>query len=177
MKSPLFTIYDFSWTATGVVMFITYIGMLVHIRRGNKNTWLTMMCVLLMVNNVGGIILGIGLYNLTVLQHKEVKYVLMMVFGAGLDYTGFCVAHYLLAVKYGRMAKNVPELLAGRPEPPPTRCQTISYWILLFLNSIVGFWDGAMIIIFRMRVVIHGQPPLPWISWSYNAAQQTINLL
>jgi hypothetical protein len=116
MKAPLFTVYDWSWILPSIFLLILYTVMIWHIRNGNKNTWLVMMCVLLMVNNAGGIFVGFGLYELTVLKNIERLYVWCMGIGVSLDYSAFCVAHYLLAVKYSRMAKNVPELLAGRPE-------------------------------------------------------------
>jgi hypothetical protein len=171
----LVTAYDFSWIVTGVPMAIMYIILIVHIQRGNKNTWLTIVCSLLLLSNIGAVMTGYSLYKLLVLKDVTVGLVWMLGIGVGFDYGCFSIAHYLLAVEYRRMATNVPLLLEGKPEKPVTSCERFTYWTLLILNVLAGFFTGLLLYIFRMQTLIYGMTkPDAWVSNFFNIAQESV---
>jgi hypothetical protein len=76
-----------------------------------------MVVVILMVDNIGAVLVGPATYKVTIEKSSEPVYTLMLSVGLFLYYGGFSLAHYLLSVKYSRMASNVPVILEGKPEP------------------------------------------------------------
>jgi hypothetical protein len=142
MSELLTILYQSSWSILGLILLVVYTFMIVHIRRGNKNTWLTMMCVILMANNIGGVIVGLSSYELRIKRSSLPLYPVLLGVGLALDYGGFSISHYLLSVKYSRMAKNVPMLLEGKPEPQPTKFEIIKHRVMVLLNTIAGPLNG-----------------------------------
>lgn len=43
--------------------------------------------------------------------------------GIFLEYSQFGTSHYLLAVKYQKMARNIPQVLEGKEEHIPSKCE------------------------------------------------------
>lgn len=112
----LVALYDLSWIVPGVPMVILYLILIVHIQRGNKNTWLTVVSSLLLITNLGACAVGYGLYKVMILGDNTRGLVWMIGVGCGADFLTFSVAHWMLAHKYNQMATNVPLLLEGKPE-------------------------------------------------------------
>ena len=104
----------------GCVLFVVYTVLLYHVRTGNKNKWITFMVLLLMTSSVGMVMIGWGGYHLNVMHDGTMCNVLFLGIGLALDQMPFCVAHYLMAVKYSNLARVVPDVLSGRPEQPLT---------------------------------------------------------
>jgi len=59
----LLDFYCLSWVFAGTVMATSFIILLVHVRRGNKNKWLTMVVSQLICSNIGSVLVGYGLYG------------------------------------------------------------------------------------------------------------------
>lgn len=127
-------IYDFSWIIPSGILVILWIIMLVHIRKGNQNKWLFAVVFMLMIGALGSMIEGWTLYELTVLHEVQISHIYWLGIGVALTYGMFSITHFLLAVKYRKMATNVPRLLTGLPEKKETVCDAVVYWLLLSLN-------------------------------------------
>jgi hypothetical protein len=69
--------------------------------------------------------------------------------GKMLDYGAFSTAHYMLANKYKSMACNVPRLLTGEDPLERTACESVTTYLLVFLNAAAGIWGGVNFIVFR----------------------------
>jgi hypothetical protein len=126
--------YDFSWMVPSAIMIILWLIMLVHIFKGNRNKWLFTVVVMLIFGAVGSVLEGWTLYELTVRHVLNTALCYWFGLAVFLTYCLFGLSHYLLAVKYRQMARNVPLLLEGKPEQLQSTSDAIVYWLLLFLN-------------------------------------------
>ena len=88
---------------SGVVMTMLFTIMIVHVYRGNKNSWLTTVSVMLVFSGIGALLLGISLYSIYVIELINNVVVLTLAIGVGLFYSLFMIAHFLLATKYRKM--------------------------------------------------------------------------
>ena len=158
-------------------MVILYTILIIHIQRGNKNTWLKVVSSLLLLNNVGACAVGYGLFKLMILKDITKGLVWMIAVGCGVDYLTFSVAHFMLASKYSKMATNIPLLLEGKSEKPVTTCDRIFYWTMLALNFLAGFCTGLFLLFFRMQTIWRNQPALPWMPTCFNVAQECVMVL
>lgn len=116
------------------IMIVLWLIMLVHIINGNRNKWLFTVVVMLLFGAVGSVLEGWTLYELTVRHVINTAICYWLGLAVLLTYGMFCLSHYLLAVKYRKMARNVPLLLEGKPEKLESTSDVIVYWLLLFLN-------------------------------------------
>jgi hypothetical protein len=130
-------------------MCVVYPIVICHIVRGNRSKFLILLCLILMLNNIGGIFAGYSLYELTVLKHISAPLIWMLGVGKALDYGSFCMSHYLLAVTYREMATNTQLLLKGEDARIKTTGEKILHCLLLFLNVAAPFYYGVILIIFR----------------------------
>jgi len=171
------TVYDLSWMIPSVIMIVLWLIMLVHICRGNRNKWLFINVVMLLLGAVGSVLTGWTLYELTV--RNVSKPAICYLFGVAvfLAYGMFSISHYLLAVRYRKMVRNVPLLLEGKPAKPETTRDRIVYWLLFFLNITAPFVVGCSLIAFRLQVNIKGLPPDKWISICSNTALMIVGLV
>ena len=103
----------FVMMGTAGIMIIAYVIMISHLYSGsgNKNKWLSIMMVLLFLSQVGVLVMGYSFYAL----FTERKYTMLNIWGFGVGigwyYMFFNIAHFLLAIKYHKISKEVPLML------------------------------------------------------------------
>jgi hypothetical protein len=107
-------IYDIAWMAVGLIMIMLYIVLFLHVWRGNNNKWLLMVCVMLLLSNIGAFFIGYSLYNIYVIGVVNQGLCIILGVGVALYYTMFGISHFLLAIKYREMSKNVPVIIEGK---------------------------------------------------------------
>jgi hypothetical protein len=117
------------------ILAVFYVTLLVHILRGNKNVWLTWQVIMLLAVNLANIV---ALYPNIALYYTD-NATMAAVWCLALTWMvtdfGFCVAHYLLAMKYRQLSVNVPVLIDKKPELPYSKWDSIQFWTLLSLNA------------------------------------------
>jgi hypothetical protein len=92
---------------------------------------------MLLLSNIGGLITGYSLIMLFQEHHFTTVNVVLLGTSAALEHGMFSLSHFLLAEKYRRMARRVPEVLDGKPETPQTMLSKAVYWVLLAANIIL----------------------------------------
>jgi hypothetical protein len=101
--APLIRIVTF-WTelGTGSLMVIVYIGMLIHIRRGNNNKWLQQIIILLLLSSIFVVVCSYSYLRLNV--QGGIHITLFNVYLKGISVGGqngtYAVAHFFLAEKW-----------------------------------------------------------------------------
>jgi hypothetical protein len=112
-SSTVITNYDFLRMIPTAIMTVVWIVVLMHVYRGNKNKWLMFMCTMLAFGEVGTFVAGWRNYGMEVNGIVTPRIIYELTAGKSVEYIVFCVAHFLLALKYRKMAINVPLLLEG----------------------------------------------------------------
>lgn len=79
--------YVWSWIVAGVIMAISFSILLVHVRRGNKNTWLTVVSSQLICSSIGAIMLGYSAYEVYIRQTRITWKILVGTVGIFLEYS------------------------------------------------------------------------------------------
>jgi hypothetical protein len=109
------------------MMAVVFAVLLVHILRGNKSKWLILVTTLILISNAANSFFGF-------LQLSEIYLqagLIAIYFGT------FGVSHAMLAFKYKRLVRTVPEILLGHQATPQTTCDKRWEQTLLVLNSVV----------------------------------------
>ena len=109
------------------LMIVSYFVLLAHIALGNKNGWLIMVTIMLLISQIGVILMGYTWFAL----HTQSSDVLICLQGIGvaLYYSLFDLVYFLLAIKYDTISKRVPEKIEGKPRTPDTKCSTALWYI------------------------------------------------
>lgn len=136
-----------------------------------------MVCTMLLFGAVGSVLEGWTLFLITVKGVKTLAPIYWLGVAVALTYGMFCISHFMLAVRYRKMATNVPLLLDGKTEKLPTTCEKVIYWTLLTLNIAAPLLLAFSQVTFRIRVNYNGLPPYKWQSFSYNTALEIVGLL
>ena len=93
---------------TGALMLVAWTVELVHIRRGNKNRWLTNVIGLLLVSQIFFLIRTYANYSIYIkLENTALNWILLSV-GIGGWYLFFNLAHFFLAYRYQAISKRIP---------------------------------------------------------------------
>jgi hypothetical protein len=79
--------YVWSWIVAGAIMAISFSILLVHVRRGNKNTWLTVVSSQLICSSIGAIMLGYGAYEVYIRPPADTWHILVGTVGIFLEYS------------------------------------------------------------------------------------------
>lgn len=136
--------YDLSWLIVGATMIVLYVVLLWHTWNGNKSAWLMKMISMLLLGNFGGLVIGYCLYNIYILHFNMFVYYLVMGIGNALFFVFMGLPHYLLAVKYRTMSKNVPLVLEGKQIDPETKSMKMVEKMLLVFNIAVPVFYSAI---------------------------------
>ena len=88
---------------------------------------------------------------------------MLLGFGASLYYSTFSVAHYLFAENYRKSAKHVPAKLKGIPIEEPSKCEQITFHILVWSNVVSGVLYGLTIIFFLNQILVKDEMPKDWL--------------
>jgi hypothetical protein len=108
------------------IMIVLYCTLLVHIQRGNKNKWVTLVTVLLLVSMVAYFMFMLANFLLLELKFiktpKAVAWLIVLGISKGIQSSAFNVAHFLLADKYWQMSIQVPLKLEGKDPKESTTC-------------------------------------------------------
>lgn len=136
----------------GVIMIVLFIVLLWHTLEGNRNIWLLQVTSMLLVSNVGAVIIGYTLYATTILELEETGYFIAFGIGNALYFACFGVSHYLLAVKYRNMSKNVPEVIEGKIPGLESGASKMTTKMMISLNIVVPLIFGAFKFSSKLRV-------------------------
>jgi hypothetical protein len=138
----------------GAIAVVLFIVLFVYIYRGNKNLWLLQVCAMLLLSNVGAFLIGFSLYNIYVIKNVTEEMCVILGVGVALYYLLFGISHFLLAVKYREMSKNVPVIIEGKTPETSTLCGKITFWVLLGLNIIAPLCYGWISFVYRYRLYV-----------------------
>ena len=76
-----------------------------------------------------------------------------------LGITLFNCAHFILAVKYHKVATEAPAIIEGRQVKKPSVCRLIAYWFLLISCVLSGLVDGVVSSLFYSQILINENEP------------------
>ena len=114
-----------TWTyfLVGLSTIIIYTALLILIRRKGENKWITQNMLLIMLGNFGLIMNAYGFYLMFYKGYRYSIFAIWMVgLGTGIADGGIAIAHYQLAVKYNKIANEVPAAINGEELEPQSRC-------------------------------------------------------
>lgn len=99
--------------STGTLMAIIYAVVLAHVYRGNKNPWLMIVVSIMLLSQIFLVTWGV----VWMLEHVNHVYspLIFTLHGlsVGLYYLFFNLGHFMIAYRYGTIAKVVPQQLTG----------------------------------------------------------------
>lgn len=142
-------VLSFVMMSTGSIMLFAYIVMTTHVYHGNKNAWLMTLIVLLFASQICVIVMGYSFYAL--FTEKDETMLNIWLFGVSIGgyYTFFNIAHFLLAIKYSTIAKEVPKMLEKGDDFVPeeeTKSEKVVYWTLFIFNIVSGVSYGLSLV-------------------------------
>lgn len=70
----------------------------------------------------------------------------MLAVSVALQDSMFCLAHWMLAIKYKAIADKVPLVLARKVPPPMSKCELIWTSILMALNLFMPLLEMAFLV-------------------------------
>jgi hypothetical protein len=158
---------DFSWIVAGIVASCVFVCLLVHIKKGNQNSWLTKVTSMLLISSVSSILVGISLYAMNVQELSAVIWIIIMEIGFGFHFAFFDAAHQMLAYKFSRMAINVPRLLEGQEEIKNTKGSKFMFKLITTLNFIAPIMYGVFGGFTRDAILARHVNPMPFIQTAF----------
>ena len=81
----------------------------------------------------------------------------------GLYFITFNMAHYMLAIKYSNISRQVPAKLGGQPYKPDTIWDHALFWFLVAFNILAGLGYSLSLVLFWNLVFLEKQSPPQWI--------------
>lgn len=157
----LTTIEVYIMLITGVILLVCNSVVLVHIRLGNKNKWLTWVVCLLLVSNFGNLLMAYSYQTLFVERIYTPLNCAAIGLGDATKFWGFSISHFLLADKYRTISKKMPAIFDGKPEVPPTRTENFIWWALFVWNFVSPWMLGFFSFIYANIVYVKGEPGPP----------------
>jgi hypothetical protein len=167
------------WTigAVGLILVLTYLGLLVHILRGNQKKWLIAVTVMLMVSSFGSIMVSYALVEIMLKKQPTTIVVIILGAGVGVKYGMFTVSHLMLAEKYQQMSKRVPCVLLGLQETPQSDCSRWTGKILMALNVIAPIAQGTSCYFLRETQFVEKQKPPQWLPLFVTSSYAFVGML
>lgn len=136
-----FTLFLILFAVCSGILSCVYLTLLVHVVRGNKNKWLLANVLMLLAVNVANLIALYPNYELYFKDSASTTVVWLYTETWVVTDFGLCVSHYLLAMKYQQLSKNIPALIDKQPEVPYSVCNKVTFWTLLALNACVPLFE------------------------------------
>jgi hypothetical protein len=83
----------------------------------------------------------------------------------------------LLAVRYQKVAKNVPQILEAKPVEAQSKASKIFFWFMVTLNTVVPILFGLSILRFQGLTLVQQETPSTFLKWLFNTTSFTTGLL
>ena len=170
-------VYDYLRMIPTSIMTFVWLFILIHVYRGNANKWLMGMSTMLMFGEIGTFIAGWRNYSLAVNGIVTKTIIWELTFGKSIEYCVFCTAHFLLAIKYRNMARNVPLLLTGKDAHIQTTLDKVFIAFLLCLNILAPLAASLAMAAFRLQKLKYHGSFARWTSIMSSTGFAIITLL
>lgn len=154
----LFTWFVLTGCTTCMILSLFYTALLIHILNGNKNKWLTFVVSMLLISNIAFFMICYLDNQIFTLDEPNQARVIAQGIGWGVSDSTFSVSHFLLAVKYGMIAKDVPKILDKEEVTRDPRKEAIFFWVVLAGNILFPIVEAFSIISFNTAVLIQKEP-------------------
>lgn len=152
--------------STGSLMSVAYTVVLTHVLRGSNSKWLIRVIVILLVSQLFLIVFGAAWVKFWVKTDQTFLTDSLIACGIGLYYLFFNLGHFLLADKYGTIAKVVPATLDGQLTEPEPVFGKVTYWLLYASNIVSALSYGLACGLYYGLKEVEGRDVPPWLEWS-----------
>ena len=152
--SSTFWAFNLAMLTDGVVMTLAWSVILFHIWTGNKNKWLMMMTVMLLISSIGSLLLSYYIYQVWGRANISRTILFVMCLCQSVQNLFFNISHLLMAYKYRAISRNVPNQIEGKPLIVDTTCEKVIYWFLFALCFIGPIIQCPAVYQFRLQQFI-----------------------